>query len=365
MAQADYNIGNLAGAAFRTELNETLSAILSLNSGSIAPVTTAAYSLWADTTTGLLKIRDSSNSAFVTIGTMGSVNLGLAALAGATMTGAFAAASGSVALPGITFSGDLDTGLFRSDNNKLNIATNGIERVEFGPTEVVFNDTSVDYDFRIESDNNSSLFFVDASTDRIGIGLDYPAAPLHVALSTASATIGNIYVSPPPLVAGQARYHLYNQASVAEWIFGQKTSTDHNFKLSKLVSGNETDYLEVTTAGILKFDSGYGSAAPAYGCRAWVNFNGTGTVAIRGSGNVSSITDNGTGDYRVNFTTAMVDANYAAFAGGIEDNAGGAAGNVLTRFHRTLPLTTSIRVSANTDGGTAYDMLYFYVAIFR
>lgn len=48
-----------------------------------------------------------------------------------------------------------------------------------------------------------------------------------------------------------------------------------------------------------------------YKCRAWVNFNGTGTVAIRASGNVSSITDNGTGYYRVNFTTAMPDTNYA------------------------------------------------------
>ena len=52
--------------------------------------------------------------------------------------------------------------------------------------------------------------------------------------------------------------------------------------------------------------------APLYMCRAWVNFDGTGTVAIRASGNVSSITDNGTGDYTVNFTTAMVDANYCA-----------------------------------------------------
>jgi hypothetical protein len=51
--------------------------------------------------------------------------------------------------------------------------------------------------------------------------------------------------------------------------------------------------------------------APIYPCRAWVNFNGTGTVAIRGSGNVTSITDNGTGDYTVNFSTAMPDANYA------------------------------------------------------
>ena len=52
-------------------------------------------------------------------------------------------------------------------------------------------------------------------------------------------------------------------------------------------------------------------SAPVYACRAWVNFNGTGTVAIRANGNVSSITDNGTGDYTVNFSTSMPDANYA------------------------------------------------------
>jgi hypothetical protein len=60
----------------------------------------------------------------------------------------------------------------------------------------------------------------------------------------------------------------------------------------------------------IQFNSGYGSVATAYGCRAWVNFNGQGTIAIRASGNVSSITDNGVGDYTVNFTTAMTDANY-------------------------------------------------------
>ena len=53
-------------------------------------------------------------------------------------------------------------------------------------------------------------------------------------------------------------------------------------------------------------------SAPIYACRAWVNFNGTGTVAIRASGNVSSITDNGVGDYTVNFTTAMPDVNYSS-----------------------------------------------------
>lgn len=59
--------------------------------------------------------------------------------------------------------------------------------------------------------------------------------------------------------------------------------------------------------------------APLYMCRAWVNFNGTGTVAIRASGNVTSITDNGVGDYTVNFTTAMADANYSAVSIGTTD----------------------------------------------
>jgi hypothetical protein len=78
-------------------------------------------------------------------------------------------------------------------------------------------------------------------------------------------------------------------------------------------SGSPAERMRITAAtGDLQFNSGYGSVATAYGCRAWVNFNGTGTVAIRESGNVSSITDNGTGNYTVNFATAMPDANYAA-----------------------------------------------------
>jgi hypothetical protein len=68
-------------------------------------------------------------------------------------------------------------------------------------------------------------------------------------------------------------------------------------------SGNSATATALTTASGL---------APSYSARAWVNFDGTGTVAIRASGNVSSITDNGTGNFTVNFTTAMPDANYAA-----------------------------------------------------
>jgi len=69
--------------------------------------------------------------------------------------------------------------------------------------------------------------------------------------------------------------------------------------------------MRLDSSGNLQFNSGYGSVVVAYGPRAWVNFNGTGTIAIRGSGNVSSITDGGTGLYTVNLSTAMPDANYS------------------------------------------------------
>ena len=72
----------------------------------------------------------------------------------------------------------------------------------------------------------------------------------------------------------------------------------------------------LTVAGVVTVGSAAqavpSGSAPLFMARAWVNFNGTGTVAIRASGNVSSITDNGTGNYTVNFTTAMPDANYSA-----------------------------------------------------
>ena len=87
MAQHDYVIANGTGAAVRSDLNGALGAIATNNSGAVEPTTTYAYQWWPDTTTGLLKIRNAANSAWVTVGTLASTNLGLASLAGATFTG--------------------------------------------------------------------------------------------------------------------------------------------------------------------------------------------------------------------------------------------------------------------------------------
>jgi hypothetical protein len=100
-------------------------------------------------------------------------------------------------------------------------------------------------------------------------------------------------------------------------------------------------------------------------CKAWVNFNGTGTVAIRASFNVSSITDNGTGDYTVNFTTAMSDANYAV-CGACNLNITGNTSRVFSAPAAAAPTTTAVRVATtfSTSGGSE-DQQYVHVAIFR
>ena len=119
----------------------------------------------------------------------------------------------------------------------------------------------------------------------------------------------------------------------------------------------------VTTA---KLGSGEASGL----CKAWVNFNGTGTVAIRASYNVSSITDNGVGDYTVNFTTAMVDANYAVLCtqgdGRNDASLPYMFGLTPGTYNRTISiLAGSVRLYSASTSAATYDALYNYVAIFR
>jgi hypothetical protein len=99
MAQHDYNLANQSGLAFRQDLNNALAAIVSQNSGASEPSTTYAYQWWADTTTGLLKLRNAANNAWITIGTLASANLGLAPAASPTFTGT-ATFGGDVLLTG-------------------------------------------------------------------------------------------------------------------------------------------------------------------------------------------------------------------------------------------------------------------------
>ena len=93
--------------------------------------------------------------------------------------------NGSVTEPALAFAaGDADNGIYSPGTDQVAITTNGVERVEWGASEVVFNDGGNDYDFRIEGDTNTALFFVDASTDRVGVGTTSPISELHVEKAT-------------------------------------------------------------------------------------------------------------------------------------------------------------------------------------
>jgi hypothetical protein len=131
------------------------------------------------------------------------------------------------------------------------------------------------------------------------------------------------------------------------------------------------DQLEAASTSTLVIKNGVASTPPTIQdsagtqigtfCRAWVNFNGTGTVAIRASFNVSSITDNGNGDYTVNFTTAMPDVNYAWSA----------IGSDIAAIRRTFapytsaPTTTAFRFLVTDNAINQTDAVYNAVAIFR
>jgi len=129
------------------------------------------------------------------------------------------------------------------------------------------------------------------------------------------------------------------------------------------------DVVKSSTSSPITFQNTSGTEIGTL-CRAWVNFNGTGTVAIRASFNVSSITDNGTGDYTINFTTAMPDANYgvSSFSGrlfgtGVGDPA------IIQGYNSTsygnMVSTTFLRVKNINQSGSVYDPEVIGISIFR
>jgi hypothetical protein len=166
--------------------------------------------------------------------------------------------------------------------------------------------------------------------------------------------------------------NLGNQSILASHFRGEGLNTPstpaHSFK-TEISSG-----LYRESAGVLAF-SVLGNkvleinSKPSFLCKAWVNFNGTGTVAIRASGNVSSITDNGTGDYTINFMEALPDANYSFSTSNQQDDTGAySAQNYITTIGNGSGLiaTTSLRArSYVSSSNTSVDVSIFTLAVFR
>ena len=192
---------------------------------------------------------------------------------------------------------------------------------------------------------------IDASQN-VGIGTATPVRMLDV-----SKTTGDAGVAITSSTTGQSSIFFADTDTNVGMIYYEHTNDAMGFRT------NDAERMRIDSSGNLLFNSGYGSVATAYGCRAWVNFNGTGTVAIRASGNVSSITDNGTGDYTVNFTTAIVDTNYATNVTG-EGASSANASRIATIY--ALGTTSAVRMNIYNPSVAAFqDVAVMNVSAFR
>ena len=211
--------------------------------------------LWADTTSGILKIRNAANNAWVEL---------------LQLDGTLTMEDGTQALPGLAFRDDLNTGIWSSAADTFNVSTAGNERLELGAA-TVFNDIGADVDFRIEGDTDANTFYLDASSNAIGLGIATPDSKLHIhnascgsitaaansLLTIENSTSANLQFLTPNDAAGQIRFG-DPQDNGAGWIEYAHGTNDMTFGANgpakmTIKSGGDLEIadgnLKISTAG--------------------------------------------------------------------------------------------------------------------
>ena len=254
----------------------------------------------------------------------------------ASFAGPVRATGTNAAAPAFTGS-DTDTGMYFPAANQVRLATNG------------------------------SVAIAIDSSQRVGVNQPTPLAPLHAAGTSITAASTTTASAGILRVEGSATNALFC-GSFSDSPFGMCLQTNSaSYPLALQPAGgnvgigttNPTSLLTVN--GNLAFNSGYGSAAVAYGCRAWVNFNGTTTITIRASGGISSITRTSAGVYVTNFSVAMPDANYSAIA--TKQNV---ASNVSCGFYDLIASRTTSAATWNCiENAAVVDSANINIAFFR
>jgi hypothetical protein len=200
------------------------------------------------------------------------------------------------------------------------------------------------------------------------------AMTVNVLLTNGSGTVASWTISlTAPIPSGT--WPITAQ-SVADGAVTTAKILDANVTSAKLAAGAVTT-AKIADANITaaKLSGAQSGTAPAYAARAWVSFNGTGTVAIYASGNVSSINDFGVGNYRANFITAMPDANFTAVGSASADQTSGSSGKGGIVFIHTLqvfgfllvepPVAAEVDFATTDNTQAPKDFIYVNVAIFR
>jgi len=206
------------------------------------------------------------------------------------------------------------------------------------------------------------------TAQNVGIGTTNPVNPFQTTLVSGAGapyiginqTGDNPYIEYQRYTGVSSNYAAARIKSYGDSALAFETSTQ-----AAIGSQTFTERGRFDASSNFLFNSGYGSVAVAYGCRAWVRFNGSGTPSIFASGNVSSLTDFGTGIFGVNFTNAMPDANYS-WVGAVRWNESGIAVGLVSTDAGGARSTTQVAIyTSDSRQGNKYDATDINVAVFR
>ena len=313
LSVSNFTIENNSGRLVREDIDDCFKALQgqSAETTDLADTQCVAGMTFLNSNSNIWKIRNSNNSGFTDIGHIDQDNLGLLPRSGGTMTGQFLADdSSSASSPAISFDTDTDMGLFRNSANVMGFSSGGTEQMIFNASGITLRE-------------RNEIRFGDADSSNY-IGLKSPA------------TIGSSFTLSLPTADGSSGQFLKTDgsgnlsfATVSQTVTVGTTSISTGGSattISGLSSVTSTNVNSTTTKATTIQTNATNRVAPVFQnssgteigriCNTFVNFNGQGTVSIRDDLNVTSITDLGTGFYRVNFTTNMADVNYTAIVSG-------------------------------------------------
>jgi hypothetical protein len=256
--------------------------------------------------------------------------------------------AGTVSAPSITTAGDTNTGIFFPAADTIAFAGGGTEALRIN--------SSAQIEFAAGASSTPSITF----TGDTNTGIYSPAADTIAFAEGGTEALRINSSAQVEFTAGSA--------STPSVTFTGDTNTGIYSPGADRIGFTEggAQVGEFDASGNFKFNSGYGSVAIAYGCRVWVSFNGTGAIAVRASGNVSTLGDNGNGDYTVNFSNSMPDTNYVVTGACFSTNTGTTRGFIANATAVAYsPATGSVRFASIAVGVGNTDYQYEYISIFR
>ena len=375
MAQHDFNIANQTFPNTRIDINNAWAAIVSQSSGATAPSTTYAYQFWYDTTTDLLKIRNADNDAWISVfafnqttdsvtlepNASGDIVLGNVTIDADQTIGAgqdnfvltYDNTTGKVSLEAAA-GGDLVDDLNPQLGGTLDVNSNDID---FGQSnKALFGGAGGDLEIYHNGtnafiDNNDGILYIRNNVDGDD-GSD-------IYIQAKSGENGIIIQDDGEVRLYYNNVEKLNTSSSGVTVAGTVAATAVTGDGSGLTN---LPAASLTASSTIPSEGGAATTNIVQGlAKVWINFNGTGTIAIRDDFNASTIVDNGTGNYTVNFTSSMGNVNYAGTVTGTFSDSGVASCS--TPFTCRSFSTSSMRATGAGTGNTGVDMLRMCVSI--